>query len=783
MKIRTMIVMLLIGIVQSVSGQCLWDNNKGIVTPFSNKNTPPPMGSSIETFRWLNDKYYVYTQTGQTAASEIWSPFSSNNNASANINGFIVSDPKDNDPNEGWELILKNFGTSGDPYPNPTMVLYNRFSSILRVFIYVPQSATFNRNTAQIDLKFFYFASQTGQGKIESALLAPLSTPLMPLENFKKKIAGSAIQRTQLNGLFWMYADFPVAYDPCTCRKLTAIQVVPNFINIQEVNLLASVQKKNLTASGTSSPDFISTLSHAFNYFSKATEAGKKKGVQVGQSVKDVSNFLDQNVLPKFDYKTRVLTVSGSPDDDIIPFEKDILRTFRVPEIVKVAAPQLGTVLGILEYITTSGKSTAVSAASVNYEINGTITDSIPGQNSIIYVPGSKWIGDPSGNATKFKPIYNNTLGTFSVLETPKLDMNIKFLPNFGSNYPMHFLTYKLNIPSGNVLKYVINPASGLKSNPSEIKCSLIAKFKKELYSGYNGAPGTPKVSSLVSSIISEEKGSNMVIVQSPLMSLDCMRNFPGLISCADCKINDIEFRLQVVATLEGDDNSGKKTFFSAQYQLASTVVSSVSLPPSDDDIAYIPFKFAATDINLTGNKTIRAWDNISVKGTINTNGFKLTLIAGSTVNINPTSITPSVDIQIGYPANCNNFANPVAASDVSNFCSSTKYNPVVPLPLAPNTDVSRLKGVKNMTTSLSVAPNPFNNQLSIQYELQEATQVTVSLSNALGQVVKVLVNEKVEAGSYQINESTADLPSGVYIVTMKTPTGMKTQKVVKQNN
>ena len=85
--------------------------------------------------------------------------------------------------------------------------------------------------------------------------------------------------------------------------------------------------------------------------------------------------------------------------------------------------------------------------------------------------------------------------------------------------------------------------------------------------------------------------------------------------------------------------------------------------------------------------------------------------------------------------------------------------------------------------TSLTVAPNPFNTLLSVQYELQEPTQVTVSLSNALGQTVKVLVNQKVEAGSYQINESTADLPTGVYIVTMRTPTGMKTQKVVKQNN
>ena len=106
-----------------------------------------------------------------------------------------------------------------------------------------------------------------------------------------------------------------------------------------------------------------------------------------------------------------------------------------------------------------------------------------------------------------------------------------------------------------------------------------------------------------------------------------------------------------------------------------------------------------------------------------------------------------------------------------------------MPTTFAPNDVANSLKVQKTTTTSLNVAPNLFNNQLSIQYELQEAAQVTVSLSNALGQVVKVLVNEKVEAGSYQINESTTDLPTGVYIVSMKTPTGIKTQKVVKQSN
>jgi hypothetical protein len=770
MKIRTMIVMLLIGVTQVLSGQCLW----------SNKSINTKLGSTIDSFRWLDERYLIYTEPRQTKPDTIWSPFSSKNNANDNINGFIVSEPKDNDPTDGWEVVLKNFGAPSDPYTNPTLVLYNRYSGILRVFVYVPYSETFNRNTAKIDMTFQYL---TGGDKIESALLAPLASPLLALDKFKKKIAASTVQRTKSKGLFWMYADFPVNYDPCTCKQLTAINILPNFINIQEVNLLASVQKKNLATNGVSSPNFLSTISHSVDYVTKGIDASKKRGTQVGATATDIGNFLDKNVFPNFDYKTTRLTVSGSPDDEIVPYTIDILRTFRVPDEFKKAVPVLGTVLGILEYFVSAGKATAVSASNVNYEIKGTITDSIPGQNSIIYVPGSKWIGDPNGSAVKFKPIYNNTLGTLAVLETPQLNFNSTVSNSAG--IPSDVLSYKLNVPSGNtVIKYLINPASGLKSTPADIKCSLIAKFNKEkLFTVVNKILIAPKVSSLVSSIISEEKGTNMVIVQTPLVSFDCIRDFVGSITCKSCRINDIEFRLQIVATLERDDNSGKKTFFSAQYLLNPTGVASISLPTSDDDIANIPVRFLGTDINLTADKTIRAWDDISIKGNINTNGFKLTLIAGSTVNINPASLTPNIDIQIGYPVNCNNIGSPVSVQDVQNFCGSTKYNPIVPSPLVSRDDANSLKSQKAMTSSLSVSPNPFNNLLSIQYELQEPTQVTVSLSNTLGQVVKVLVNERVEAGNYQINESTADLPTGVYIVSMKTPMGIKTQKVVKQNN
>jgi len=65
-------------------------------------------------------------------------------------------------------------------------------------------------------------------------------------------------------------------------------------------------------------------------------------------------------------------------------------------------------------------------------------------------------------------------------------------------------------------------------------------------------------------------------------------------------------------------------------------------------------------------------------------------------------------------------------------------------------------------------APNPFNPQTSIPYDLPAATHVTLDILNVLGQKVKTLVNDYREAGSYSIiwdgrNDDGSAAASGVY--------------------
>jgi hypothetical protein len=59
--------------------------------------------------------------------------------------------------------------------------------------------------------------------------------------------------------------------------------------------------------------------------------------------------------------------------------------------------------------------------------------------------------------------------------------------------------------------------------------------------------------------------------------------------------------------------------------------------------------------------------------------------------------------------------------------------------------------------------PDPFNPSTTIRYELPKASQVNLSVYDILGREVSVLVNEKKDAGIYEVRYEGSKLASGVY--------------------
>lgn len=64
--------------------------------------------------------------------------------------------------------------------------------------------------------------------------------------------------------------------------------------------------------------------------------------------------------------------------------------------------------------------------------------------------------------------------------------------------------------------------------------------------------------------------------------------------------------------------------------------------------------------------------------------------------------------------------------------------------------------------------PNPFNPTTTLKYSLPQASSVTITLYTITGQYVKTVLNQRQKAGLYEVEVDGALLPSGSYILILK---------------
>lgn len=80
--------------------------------------------------------------------------------------------------------------------------------------------------------------------------------------------------------------------------------------------------------------------------------------------------------------------------------------------------------------------------------------------------------------------------------------------------------------------------------------------------------------------------------------------------------------------------------------------------------------------------------------------------------------------------------------------------------------------------------PNPFNPSTTIKYQLPKRAEVSITVYNALGQIVKTLVGNSVEPGYHQVtwdgtNQNGAKVASGIYIYRMVAGDFVKAHKLI----
>ena len=75
--------------------------------------------------------------------------------------------------------------------------------------------------------------------------------------------------------------------------------------------------------------------------------------------------------------------------------------------------------------------------------------------------------------------------------------------------------------------------------------------------------------------------------------------------------------------------------------------------------------------------------------------------------------------------------------------------------------------------------PNPFNPSTTIRFDVRTAGNVSLKVFDVLGKEVEVIVNEYLKSGSYSVQFSGDDLPSGVYYYELRAESFSETKRMV----
>jgi len=161
--------------------------------------------------------------------------------------------------------------------------------------------------------------------------------------------------------------------------------------------------------------------------------------------------------------------------------------------------------------------------------------------------------------------------------------------------------------------------------------------------------------------------------------------------------------------------------------------------------------------------KYIINWSN----NLIENNTYRLTLNLSQVINTNPLYFTMPCELKVntGIGDTLLKFFND-SQQQSFNFTITGK-----PVSVTFDPDNKILKDKTGDEPAVLVKyylnqnyPNPFNPETTIEYEIMNYVDVSLTVYDILGRIVKVPVNEKQKPGSYTVKFNTDNLSSGVYI-------------------
>ncbi|MBN2534073.1 MAG: DNRLRE domain-containing protein [Spirochaetales bacterium] len=397
---------------------------------------------------WRQTYYTVYWNRYQGTPTSVLSPFYSN------VTGGVAF-TLDFEPEDGWVLVYRDFGTSKYFVSNPYFILYNVYQGLLRVFHLVNSVENYTHGGVEL---FFDYGSPT------TALLTHANHRAWATDNYKNHRFFSI---TDLVNYHWTYTDFIMAYDPATGNssknnslitfKLLGVEVTDVKID-GSMNLVQQLPKSSI-----------------------ATQTGDV--YEFGDLVTDGKKVLGYyNTFDK--YKNDIKKAADKQDD---PKIKAALSNLASSWVVK-QLPYIGAAVGIVDLFIGGGREkNQVSPVPMVFdgsmELSGTLKTQDLIFKSTIQTPGTK---HDTPNAI---PFWDYPMGILNLTRTPVLLSRQYWQPE-GPSMWMQYSSYKIK----DDLEFAINSSyPGSRFSHLRLKymeAALVFRFNEVYTYPYDLLPG-----------------------------------------------------------------------------------------------------------------------------------------------------------------------------------------------------------------------------------------------------------------------------------------------------
>jgi len=848
---------------------------KGINTNPNPTFTSPQSGDFKQnSFDWRANPIEVYKiapyhwpYSPLDPSSTMGNPFY---NTSLHLNRIAGGNASDFDPEDGWELIKQDFGFFHDPVSNtwngtpktntndnPAIayfILYNKYSGILRVLATTPNGGS---DKIQISMSFAheeahnFFKNKPYYLNYKVSGLFVNNSPIAKaLDKYTQILHVSSIAYFPAEIPFFFYADFQTSYDPCVCLFESGLYISFARIEQSEINLNGKMVGVNTEITNIKSGNnklYGNQFGLGDYHAGFFTDDGVPKSLI--QHYKDIESFVTQvknanggsdalKNLKKAVKGIGLIAALGNPKSAVIlTLKKDVEKASKFVDFLSL-------------YDSDKKPSPTVITAYMELDGISTTTQEMVEKNILIANPGScnsenkpEYTELDGNNGTiPMYPMYNEPLGLFALMTTPKVLRNLK--------------------NQNHIAIEVINP-NVQKSHNSPHKCTVDGVvhefFPSSFFTIYRNTSATYALekngfSFAFHPIVDKDK----TLIDAAIEVYDvgnipskCNNDITTKINTNCIEIDEVdgiarhrteffplecieEVILQTKHNFDGDDGRYhmrrhkayskafiifniyyvfKEDAYGKVHSTIQTIKYPLEILETEDDLTLNP-NFSYLKNTNKGNLTIQATTHttrstnsndkiIFTDGDILITGNQLNNLVHSNPSIIPkvriiatgkievetgVEIGPNIVLEAGGRISsiiCDNKQklNPMTPAMLISHCNSTNYKAKEVAPAAfglpPSQSISQQNSRFNIKNKASISPNPNTGSFAIEFENDIELDADLTVLDITGR--EVYNNILAKNKNYFTIENTK-LTSGIYFVSITNNNEKQTFKIIIQN-